>query len=674
MKLLKCYVSSFGTLKDFSYDFADGLNTVKQENGWGKSTFASFIKAMFYGLDDAKRTLSDNERKRFAPWNSTEKFGGNLVFEWKGQNFKIERFFGTKSSEDTVKLYDLATNKVYTDGSAVENLGKRIFSIDEEGFLSTTYFSQRDFEVKSNTSITAKYNEVCEIQDSEAFDRALEKLDLKIKELKIRGDKGKIADLKRAIATINEDIERTAQSLKTVESLKADLEVIKRESETLESNIKSLTERLQAAGKREAALERRKRYDALKTEIAELQAGKARADKVLNGKAVTFSQIEDCEKCIDDLKDVTVKTETAKADLAEYDADVRPKNETKKSYNPYIVAIIAVLAVAIAGAAIAVMGILWGAIVGAGVVIVMITTAVLVYSKNKAANDRRGNAKLLEIYERKKRAVSEYENSVQELSAGLDRYFSAFDFGDGDYNYQQKANVLKDAVKTSDDLTRVIEKRSAELKEIEISGIVGDDNVKESVAELNENLKAATEWYKAKVNEGERIKTRISALEAAYDSLADAENKRAELKERLAESEREFRILSLTAEFMKNADETLKIRYRAPLQDSLNKYFKMIAGGKFSVAVDTDMKVSVNASGAERETEFFSKGYRNLFEICKRFALTDILFVAEKPFIILDDPFSNLDDEKTDAAIELVKKLSAEYQILYLVCHESRRA
>ena len=100
----------------------------------------------------------------------------------------------------------------------------------------------------------------------------------------------------------------------------------------------------------------------------------------------------------------------------------------------------------------------------------------------------------------------------------------------------------------------------------------------------------------------------------------------------------------------------------------------MIAGDKVSVSIDTDMKVSVNAFGAERETEFFSKGYRNLFEICKRLALTDILFTVEKPFIILDDPFYNLDDEKLKESILLIKSLAKEYQILYLVCHESRRA
>ena len=66
MKLIKAYVASFGGLKDFKYDFTDGINTIKQDNGWGKSTLATFIKAMFYGLDGSnKRSLLENERKKY---------------------------------------------------------------------------------------------------------------------------------------------------------------------------------------------------------------------------------------------------------------------------------------------------------------------------------------------------------------------------------------------------------------------------------------------------------------------------------------------------------------------------------------------------------------------------------------------------------------------------------
>ena len=171
MKLINCHIYAFGNLKDFSYDFSDGLNTIKEENGWGKSTLAAFIKAIFYGLNgDNKKNLAENERHKYKPWNSTEKFGGSVVFEWKGKSYKLERFFGNKQSEDTVRIFDVETGKQFPN---TENLGKRIFGIDEEGFLSTTYLSQKDFEVKSNTSITAKYNEVCEMQDADIFDKAV---------------------------------------------------------------------------------------------------------------------------------------------------------------------------------------------------------------------------------------------------------------------------------------------------------------------------------------------------------------------------------------------------------------------------------------------------------------------------------------------------------------------
>jgi uncharacterized protein YhaN len=89
--------------------------------------------------------------------------------------------------------------------------------------------------------------------------------------------------------------------------------------------------------------------------------------------------------------------------------------------------------------------------------------------------------------------------------------------------------------------------------------------------------------------------------------------------------------------------------------------------------IDIDLNVTIEERGANMAPEYYSKGFQNLFEICKRFALADVLFKDEKPFIILDDPFYNLDDEKLNQSLSLIKKLSEEYQIIYFVCHESRR-
>ena len=58
--------------------------------------------------------------------------------------------------------------------------------------------------------------------------------------------------------------------------------------------------------------------------------------------------------------------------------------------------------------------------------------------------------------------------------------------------------------------------------------------------------------------------------------------------------------------------------------------------------------------------------------ICMRFALLDVMYKQEKPMIIMDDPFVNLDANHLEGAKEFLKSVAGEYQILYFTCHEDR--
>lgn len=69
MKLLECRIENFGCLSGQSFVFSDGLTAILEENGFGKSTLAAFIKAMFYGLPPAKTRKTLPERRRYMPWN-----------------------------------------------------------------------------------------------------------------------------------------------------------------------------------------------------------------------------------------------------------------------------------------------------------------------------------------------------------------------------------------------------------------------------------------------------------------------------------------------------------------------------------------------------------------------------------------------------------------------------
>ena len=74
-----------------------------------------------------------------------------------------------------------------------------------------------------------------------------------------------------------------------------------------------------------------------------------------------------------------------------------------------------------------------------------------------------------------------------------------------------------------------------------------------------------------------------------------------------------------------------------------------------------------------QEDGYLSAGTLDLVNICKRFALIDLLYKKEKPFIILDDPFINLDDKNLKVAKEIVMEEAKKYQIIFLTCHSSRQ-
>ena len=235
----------------------------------------------------------------------------------------------------------------------------------------------------------------------------------------------------------------------------------------------------------------------------------------------------------------------------------------------------------------------------------------------------------------------------------------------------------EEAIKAQNEVTEMTNKllkQNADM--LKTSSIATAKETERGIVDL-ETLKmkmsSAQREYTQKANELADKKASVKRYEEYADKLADLEGKRAEKLENIQKYKEDYDVLCLTADYLKKADENLKVKYRAPLQESLNKYLKLIDESK-DAQIDIDLNLTAIEKGGEKSTEYYSKGYQNLFEICKRFALIDVLFAGEKPFIILDDPFYNLDDEKLLKSLELIKKLSDEYQILYFICHESRRA
>ena len=115
-------------------------------------------------------------------------------------------------------------------------------------------------------------------------------------------------------------------------------------------------------------------------------------------------------------------------------------------------------------------------------------------------------------------------------------------------------------------------------------------------------------------------------------------------------------------------------RYVRPLLDSFKKYCNVITGKNTeNIHMDANIKVTVNEAGLQRDSELFSTGYRDLFGTALRVSLADAMYPGEKPFLIMDDPFVNLDDDKLSKVKDFLDILVQKYQIINFTCSESRR-
>ena len=208
MRILSLYVENFGVLQQFSLTPEEGLHTLLRPNGWGKSSLAVFIKAMLYGLPvSSRRSLIENERKRYTPWQGGV-YGGTMDVLVGERQLRIERTFGAKESDDTLVLTDLQSG-VQLPVEAISP-GEMWFGIDAAAYERSTYVSQRPIdESDGNLSIHAKLNRLVDAGDDlGCFDRALEILEKQRKYYAVSGGRrGAIADDEEQLAQLNAQIE-----------------------------------------------------------------------------------------------------------------------------------------------------------------------------------------------------------------------------------------------------------------------------------------------------------------------------------------------------------------------------------------------------------------------------------------------------------------------------------
>ena len=88
--------------------------------------------------------------------------------------------------------------------------------------------------------------------------------------------------------------------------------------------------------------------------------------------------------------------------------------------------------------------------------------------------------------------------------------------------------------------------------------------------------------------------------------------------------------------------------------------------------LDANLNLQVRERGGLHDIRLLSEGYQDLVSLCRRMSMIEAMYKQEKPFLILDDPFVNLDDKKLQGAKEFLSQISTKYQVIYFTCQQSR--
>jgi uncharacterized protein YhaN len=207
MKLISCTIDNFGKLHNYHCRFDPDLHVTAEENGWGKTTLAAFLLAMFYGLEGDSRR-KDSQRSRYQPWNGGV-CGGRLVFETGDGRFRAERTFGTKPRQDTFTLYDERTGLI-SDRYAAD-LGREIFGIDRESFCNTVFTSGSAGDTAPTAGIQARIRTpLPDADDLSDYEAALRILDRQRRSLGTGRSSGRIHRLEEEFSRLSGTAARQA--------------------------------------------------------------------------------------------------------------------------------------------------------------------------------------------------------------------------------------------------------------------------------------------------------------------------------------------------------------------------------------------------------------------------------------------------------------------------------
>lgn len=278
----------------------------------------------------------------------------------------------------------------------------------------------------------------------------------------------------------------------------------------------------------------------------------------------------------------------------------------------------------------------------------------------------------------KKQALAQFETERNEVLKVIQDFFDRLNIKMESDLYTQLVN-MKSHLQAYRICLQEWEHADAEVKKFEAAE---DMNVIKNT-QLPEKLESLETLHTQLVEIAEQIDEThkfldeitkvVSDLYLKKEEFDDAEDSLKDLSEKYEADNKKYDLVSKARDFLETARTNIIGKYIGPIKAGFSKYYNILTHESADrYHIDANTHLTVEEEGMQREVHFFSSGYQDMIGICMRMSLVAAMYKDEKPFIIFDDPFINLDMDKTEGALQFLEEVSKEYQVIYFTCNDSR--
>ena len=691
--------ATFGKLDHATLTLEPGLNIITAPNEWGKSTWCAFLVAMLYGMDTRAKTtktaLADKER--YAPWSGTP-MEGRIDLNWKGRDITIERRTKRRVPLGEFQAYETASGLPVPELTAA-NCGQMLLGVEQSVFRRAGFIRHADLPVTQDEALRRRLNALVTTGDESG---AADRLAANLRDLRNR------CRYNRTGLIPQTEGERDALETKIGE-----LDALSAQSGKVRMHLDEMKEMLaQLENHKQTLTYEKAQADLARVEQARLQ--KEQAAQTLSQREAACAQLpsrEEAEQAVQNLQffreewnaiqreqnelpqepaapqlpePFTGMTAEAAREMAQKDA--KAYASAGKSKAPVFLILVGLLGLAAAGMLVFLRAYTFAAIAGGAALLALIWGVWEIGTakkQTKALLEKYGNgnwkrwADPVSRYEREltvyQRTLQEYREDKRDVEVRLMVLTKRKEELCGDREPEAVQTQWQETLAAWEALNNARREQERSESHFEtLSAMVRPVEKPEMPDHLTQSEAETVRLLAECAQEQQRLQNRLGQYQgrmANLGSRAELQKQLDQKKKRIARLEETYAALTIAQETLAEARAELQRRFAPRITKRAQQMLSTMTVGRYhSVTMSDDFSLRAGAGEEDtlRDAIWRSDGTMDQLYLALRLAVAEEL--TPKAPLILDDVLVRFDDDRMKAAVDLLKDLAEQKQIILFTC------